>query len=99
MISRIAAVGIVVAGIVVAGIVVVVGVVVVGVVVGIVAEAGLALVFDKAFASSSVLDYCYYTDRNLDHYIDLCYYYFCTFIYLLKLAPPIFGIVSIVSSY
>ena len=66
MILRIAAVGTVaVVGIVVAGIAVV-GIVVVAVVgivvVGIVAEAGLVLVFDKASASSSVLDYCYYTD-------------------------------------
>ena len=78
---------------------VVVGIAVGMVVVGTVAEVGSALVFDKASVSSSALDH-YYTDLSLDHYIDLYYcYYFCTFIYLLKLAPPIFGIASIVSSY
>ena len=87
--------------IVVVGTVAVVGIAVVDIaVVDIAVEVGLVLVFDKAFASSSVLDYCYYTDPNLDHYIDLYYcYYFCTFIYLLKLAPPVLGIASIVSSY
>lgn len=66
MILRNAVVGIVVVGIVVVG-TVAVGTAAVGtVVVGIVAEVGLVLVFDKASASSSVLDY-YYTDRNLDH--------------------------------
>ena len=96
MILRIAVVGTAVVG------TAVVGTAVVGTaaVVDIAVEVGLVLVFDKAFASSSVLDYCYYTDPNLDHYIDLYYcYYFCTFIYLLKLAPPVLGIASIVSSY
>ena len=89
MILRIAAVGIAVVGTVAVGIVAV----------GIVAEAGFVPVFGTVFESSSDLD-CYYIDRNLDQYFDLCYcYYSCTFIYLLKLAPPILGIVSIVSSY
>ena len=78
---------------------VVVGIAVGMAVVGIAAEVAPVLAFDKVFESFSVLDH-YYTDLSLDHYIDLYYcYYFCTFIYLLKLAPPILGILSIVSTY
>ena len=67
MILRIVAVGAVV-GTAAVGTVAVVGIAVVDIaVVDIAVEVGLVLVFDKAFASSSVLDYCYYNDPNLDH--------------------------------
>ena len=68
-VGTVAAVDIVAVGIAAVGTAAAVGTVAVGtvVVVGIAVEVGLVLVFDKAFASSSVLDYCYYNDPNLDH--------------------------------